>query len=193
MKYKNLVNKLRRYQIYLKCKNSKRPGSHISQFLHLFIKSNRSSLLILSITLICFSSVPKMGSKVTQRMFSIVYCAKTWNTEISVPQIISFRGSIKYFCLISGHKSVFYFIYENGDVLSPLLVQTQQTCSCQQPAVGLRLDLKSTLSADERKNGEHVCLGVLFTPLITFFSPASYASLYKRFVCSISFVNEPHA
>ena len=40
-------------------------------------------------------------------MFSLVYCAKTCNIEISVPQIISFRGSIKYFCYVSVFSDLF--------------------------------------------------------------------------------------
>ena len=58
-------------------------------------------------------------------MFSLVYCAKTCNIEISVPQIISFRGSIKYFCYVSVHKSVFFY-FLLPDLLNFMLLSSFQ-------------------------------------------------------------------
>ena len=58
-------------------------------------------------------------------MFSLVYCAKTCNTEISVPQIISFRGSIKYFCYVSVHKSVFFY-FLLPDLFNAMLLSSFQ-------------------------------------------------------------------
>ena len=58
-------------------------------------------------------------------MFSLVYCAKTCNIEISVPQIISFRGSIKYFCYVSVHKSVFFY-FLLPDLFNAMLLSSFQ-------------------------------------------------------------------
>ena len=57
-----------------------------------------------------------MGPKVSQRVFfHSVLCENVEKLKLSFLRLCRF--SIKYFCNVSGHKSVFYFIHENGDVL----------------------------------------------------------------------------